>query len=65
MTNQELNLLTVKDLAKQLKVKPSWIYGETRKTGEGAIPQLRVGKYIRFNLSDVILWLKKKQAREG
>ncbi len=54
-------LLKVEELAKELKVKPSWVYGETRKTGAGSIPRLRVGKYLRFSLQDVLTWLKDKQ----
>jgi excisionase family DNA binding protein len=61
MTNQDLNLLTVNDLAKQLKVKPSWIYGETRKTGPGTIPRIKVGKYLRFSLEEVMGWLITQQ----
>lgn len=61
MTNYDVNLLTVDDLAKQLKVKPSWIYGETRKTGPGAIPRIKVGKYLRFSLEEVMDWLKTPQ----
>jgi excisionase family DNA binding protein len=60
----EQELLTVDELAKKLKVKDSWVYGETRKTGAGSIPRLRVGKYLRFNLQEVLDWLKEKQARE-
>ena len=62
MDRQEL--LKVEELAKELKVKPSWVYGETRKTGAELIPRLRVGKYLRFCLPEVIRWLKEKQARE-
>jgi excisionase family DNA binding protein len=61
MIDEILNLLTVDDLAKQLKVKPSWIYGETRKTGPGTIPRIRVGKYLRFSLESVMDWLKERQ----
>jgi predicted DNA-binding transcriptional regulator AlpA len=61
MTTNDLNLLTVNDLANQLKVKPSWIYGETRKTGPGTLPRVRVGKYLRFFLPEVLTWLKEKQ----
>ena len=61
MIDQNMNLLTVDDLAMQLKVKPSWIYGETRKTGQGSIPRIRVGKYLRFRLEDVMDWLKAHQ----
>jgi hypothetical protein len=62
MDRQEL--LKVEELAKELKVPPSWVYGETRKTGPGSIPRLRVGKYLRFSLLEVLCWLKEKQARE-
>jgi excisionase family DNA binding protein len=61
MSEPNLNLLTVNDLAEQLKVKPSWIYGETRKTGPGTIPRIRVGKYLRFSLESVMDWLKERQ----
>ena len=58
--NQE-DLLTVSEIATVLKVNDSWIYGETRKTGPGSIPRLRVGKYLRFSLQNVLTWLKDKQ----
>jgi len=61
MIEQNVNLLTVEDLASQLKVKPSWIYGETRKTGPGTIPRIKVGKYLRFSMEDVMDWLKAHQ----
>ncbi|MCG6536519.1 MAG: helix-turn-helix domain-containing protein [Syntrophales bacterium LBB04] len=54
-------LLTVNELAAELKVKPSWIYGETRKTGPGTIPRIRVGKYLRFSMEEVMNWLKTQQ----
>ncbi len=61
MIEQNVNLLTVDDLAKQLRVKPSWIYGETRKSGQGSIPRIKVGKYLRFRLEEVMDWLKAQQ----
>jgi len=61
MIDQNMDLLTVNDLARQLRVKPSWIYGETRKTGKGSIPRIRVGKYLRFRLEEVMDWLKAHQ----
>lgn len=53
--------LTVPELARALKVRPSWVYGETRKTGKGSIPRLRVGKYLRFSLEEVMDWLRRQQ----
>lgn len=57
----DTDLLTVNEIADKLKVKPSWVYGETRKTGPGTIPRIRVGKYLRFSLEEVLDWLKNRQ----
>lgn len=61
MGNQEL--LTIDELAESLRVKKSWLYARTRETGSDAIPRLRVGKYIRFKLSDVMEWLKQQNQK--
>ena len=62
MINNE-SFLTVKELAKVLRVPKSWVYTRTRETGPGAIPRIVVGKYRRFILRDVLNWLEKKQNR--
>jgi excisionase family DNA binding protein len=54
-------LLTIEELAKRLKVAKSWLYSRTRQTGPGAIPRIKVGKYIRFKLPDVMHWLQNQQ----
>jgi len=59
MDNQDL--LTVRELAEKLKVKPSWVYGQTRRTGKDSIPGLKVGKYWRFYLVPVLNWLRDRQ----
>lgn len=53
-------LLTIDEMAARLKVHPSWLYSRTRETGEGAIPRIKIGKYIRFNESEVMTWIKEK-----
>ncbi|MGD0277570.1 MAG: helix-turn-helix domain-containing protein [Syntrophales bacterium] len=58
MENQEL--LTLTEMAARLKVHPSWLYSRTRETGEGKIPRVKIGKYIRFNESEVMAWIKEK-----
>jgi len=58
------NFLTVSELAERLKVQASWIYGKSRETGPGAIPRIKVGKYLRFVLDDVLAWLKKQNEAE-
>ena len=60
MDNLDFELLTVKELAEKLKVPESWIYGETRKTGTGTIPRIKVGKYLRFFLPKVLAWLEER-----
>ncbi len=47
----EEELLTVPELAKKLKTDPSWVYGATRK---GLIPVVKIGKYNRYRLSEVL-----------
>lgn len=44
-------LLSVEELAAALKVPMSWVYEQSRL---GNIPTHRVGKYIRFNLAEVL-----------
>ncbi len=52
------NLIGIKTMAAMLDVPESWIYSRTR-TGE--IPHYKVGKYVKFNESEVMEWLKVKQ----
>jgi excisionase family DNA binding protein len=61
MENAVQQLLTIDELADRLRVKRSWLYSRTREKGEGAIPKIRVGKYVRFDEAAVIEWLKGKQ----
>lgn len=53
-------LLTVEELSGTLKVPPSWVYARTRETGPGCMPRLKVGKYLRFRLSEVMAWIEEK-----
>jgi len=56
--------LTVDELAKSLNVQKSWIYSRTRETGPEAMPKVKVGKYCRFKLDDVMEWLKEQNEAE-
>ena len=53
-------LLTVDELSESLNVPKSRIYSRTRETGPDAMPSIKVGKYCRFVLDDVLDWLKKQ-----
>jgi excisionase family DNA binding protein len=47
-------LLTLEETAAFLKVSKSWIYERTRK---GTMPHLKLGKYLRFPLADLLVWI--------
>jgi excisionase family DNA binding protein len=54
------DLQTVDELAKILKVPKSWIYSRTREKGADSIPRIKVGKYLRFDIKQVLNWLAEK-----
>lgn len=56
-------LLTIGELSEKLKVQKSWLYSRTRETGPGAIPRIKVGKYIRFKLEEVVQWLERQNEK--
>ena len=58
------NLETVDELAKRWKVQKCWLYARTRETGEGSIPRLKIGKYLRFVPIEVDTWLKRQNESE-
>jgi excisionase family DNA binding protein len=49
---KQAELLTPEELAERLKVPRSWVYQQSR---QGNIPTHRLGRYIRFNLQEVIV----------
>lgn len=54
----ETELLGPEELAERLKVPLSWVYENSRT---GKIPTVRIGKYVRFKLNDVL----KSQRKEN
>jgi excisionase family DNA binding protein len=60
-------LLTIEEMANRLKVQKSWLYQFTRLKDEGAIPHLKVGKYLRFEEAKVLAWIyaRNKDAASG
>lgn len=58
------NLITVEELAHKLNVPPSWVYQRTR-LGKKAIPHMRIGKYVRFNLDEVMEFFCKNAPGVG
>ena len=63
-THEEFELLTAEDLAKRLRVPPSWIREQTRtRSLDGdPLPHLRLGRYIRFRWGSPELeaWLRRR-----
>lgn len=57
-------LLTIEELAQRLKVKKSWLYSRTRERGEGTIPRIKIGKYLRFDENEVMEWIKQGRGHE-
>jgi|GEM_PF-2402542 excisionase family DNA binding protein len=55
-------LLTVEEVAELLKVSVSWVYDRTRSRGVNRIPGFRLGKYWRFQESEVLAWLERQQS---
>ena len=49
-------LLSPEELAERLKVRLSWVYEQSRQNN---IPTHRLGRYIRFDLQEVIASQKK------
>jgi len=47
-------LVTVGELAEFLQVPESWVYSHTAAND---IPHVRVGRYVRFRLGEVMKWL--------
>ena len=50
-------LLTPNELASKLKLPVSWVYEQSR---QGNIPTHRLGRYIRFDLREVIESQRKR-----
>jgi len=50
------HLLTAEELAVSLNVPLSWVYEQSR---QGNIPTHRIGRYIRFDLNEVLASQKK------
>jgi len=55
--NRMESWLTIDELAALLKVKKSWLYRQTMRKGEGAIPRFKMGKSLRFDPAAVEPWI--------
>jgi excisionase family DNA binding protein len=53
-------LLTVDEVAELLHVAPSWVRSSAR---EGAIPAVRLGRWLRFRRRSVLEWVEGLEQR--
>lgn len=54
-------LIGIKEMASKLGVPVSWLYSRTRTND---IPHWKLGKYVRFDESEVWEWLKQQNEVE-
>jgi excisionase family DNA binding protein len=55
-------LLDATEVAEMLAVPVSWVREHTRS---GAIPHLRLGRYVRYQRGDVVEWVESLTAGTG
>jgi len=46
-------LLNVEEVARLLRVPKSWVYEHTLPRSNPRLPHIRLGKYLRFRLTDL------------
>lgn len=61
----DLDVMTGDELCAKLKIKKSFLYSPARRKGPDPIPAIRIGKYLRYRLPDVMAWIENQnQARD-
>jgi excisionase family DNA binding protein len=55
-------LLTAEEIAERLNVPTSWVYSAARN---GELPAVRLGRYVRFDESDVADWVDAQRAQRN
>lgn len=53
-----MRLLTAEEVAQQLQVPTSWVYGQARA---GRFPHVKAGRYVRFDQRDVDAWIERQR----
>lgn len=53
------DLMSISEVARALNVPVSWVYGRTRRRGKERIPHIKLGKYLRFENTQVQEWVKE------
>ena len=64
--NEDSELLTAEEVAKLLKVPKSWVYERSSVRSLDPLPHIKLGKYLRFRKSDVLIYLDRlKRGNSG
>ena len=61
-TQSQCELMTVQQVAGLLQVPVSWVYGRLRAPSLEKLPGYRLGKYWRFDKTEVLAWVERHQA---
>lgn len=61
----DIELLTVEEVSRVLRVPVSWVYERTRSRARNRIPGFRLGKYWRFREADLLAWIERQKAGVG
>lgn len=56
-------ILTLSETAERLKVSERWIYEKSRRRCRNPLPCIRIGRYLRFDWTDVSAWLRSQKER--
>ena len=56
------SLLTPQDAARFLKVSVSWVYEHVRPECQDRLPAVKLGKYLRFDRTDLRAYVDAKRA---
>ena len=57
-------LLSIRDVAELLQVPVSWVYEHTRHRCPNRIPGIRLGKYWRFQRTEVAAWIEAHRRKD-
>lgn len=56
--NDDLELLTPQDIAQLFHVPVTWVYAQTRTRSTVPMPNLKLGRYVRFQEAAVRRWFE-------
>lgn len=65
MNTGEDEFMTGDELCRKLRIKKSFLYAPVRRKGPDAVPCIRIGKYLRYDLQAVKQWIAKQNEARG